>query len=311
MSDDPEPIYIDEGRNADWINVVGRAKAFEQWSSALIDRECLPAYRAYADCVRARHIAYYEARPDERSPTHPFAAVSTVVAFPPGWAHLSSAVGAGDWHRHHRSGGSSQVLAIALLSAARRADPRLDWLPVNVDANPTTRFEVTLEPEVLNERPRQTSLDWLVTGDEGVVVGEAKFTEQGFGRCSCERRVVGRCSPRVLERPYWQVASRSLGLTRQAGRSCALSLAYQPVRNLAAAEAVAEGRPAAFVLLYDDRNPYFTGAGAWSGWVPALTELAGYSDVVFKALSWQQLLDRVPIDPEVVEWAAEKHGIHR
>ena len=91
---------------------------------------------------------------------------------------------------------------------------------------------------------------------------------------------------------------------------CSLSLAYQVVRNIAAAEAIAGDRRAAtFLLLYDARNPYFTGAGKWPGWVIMLSEPMAYSTTAFTSLSWQELLARVELDEPVMRWAAEKHAL--
>jgi hypothetical protein len=141
------------------------------------------------------------------------------------------------------------------------------------------------------------------------IVAEAKFTERGLGRCSCEMRDAGVCSERVLERPYWEVASRDMALERQAGR-CSLSLAYQAVRNVAAAQAIAAAqRSSAFLLLYDIRNPYFAGSRGWPGWITMLTQLMADSTTPFIPLPWQELLARVDVDSPVKRWAAEKHGI--
>jgi hypothetical protein len=292
------------------MKVVGRARKFSQWSAKRIDDECRTAYAAYLAAVRDRHVAYYEERPAERSKSHPFAASERRFVFPPGFGHLAGAIAERSWHRHHLSGGSSQVLAIALLAAATRADPTLSWLPrrVSLGDSAVGLFEVELAPQVLNEQPRQTALDWLVTGPKGVLVAEAKFTEREFGTCSCDSWP--QCASRVLERPYWRVANRMLGLSRRLGGGCALSLAYQPVRNLAAASAIAgPNRAATFLLLYDGRNPYFSGAGGWPGWVQILHELAAYSDVPFVDKSWQQLLADVRLDEPVLSWSKEKHGI--
>lgn len=69
----------------------------------------------------------------------------------------------------------------------------------------------------------------------------------------CSEKASGQCAGRVLQRPYWDVTSRILGLHRDEGsRSCVLSLAYQPVRNVAAAEALAgAARSATFLLFFD------------------------------------------------------------
>jgi hypothetical protein len=173
-------------------------------------------------------------------------------------------------------------------------------------------FEYELSPETLNEEPRQTAIDWLVTGDETVICIEAKFMEEEFGRCSCESRQNGDCSPRVMARPYWAVARDAFGLEGPCPpEPCALEFAYQPVRLAAAAQALAEGRlRPVFGLFYDARNPYFTGAGNWPGWVAVLQEtLSARSDVAFYAVSWQALLASVPLDDETRAWAVEKHGL--
>ena len=126
----------------------------------------------------------------------------------------------------------------------------------------SSRFEVTLPGTLLNEGRRPTSVDWLLGGDRGVLAVEAKFTERGLGRCSCPRRAEGQCSDAVLARPYWTVAQQQLGWSRAPG-PCPVSLAYQGVRNVAAAHALAgEERVAGFGLLYDARNPYFAGTGS-------------------------------------------------
>jgi Restriction Endonuclease associating with ARP len=282
------------------------------WTADRIDAECREAYAAYFDQVRRRHVAYFAARPEQRSETWAFVARTRQAAFPDGWEHLAGAIAARAWHRHHLSAGSSQVLAIALLAAASRADSSLQWLPgERRSRHPHALFEVELAPGVLRERPRQTSIDWLVLDRVNVIAAEAKFTERGLGRCSCERRAVGLCSERVLERPYWGVASTDMGLQREAtpGR-CSLSLAYQAVRNVAAAQSIAAGRRSTtFILLYDARNPYFAGARAWPGWVRMLWQLMAHSRTTFASLAWQELLARVNLDQRVECWAADKHGL--
>jgi hypothetical protein len=242
------------------------------------------------------------------------------AAFPDGLEHLAGAIAARAWHRHHLSAGSSQVLAIALLAAASRADASLQWLPGerrsrHPDARclrgPLALFEVELAPAVLRERPRQTSLDWLVLDRHNVIAAEAKFTERGLGQCSCKGREAGLCSERVLQRPYWCVASKDMRLHRDASRTrCHLSLAYQAVRNVAAAQAIAAGRRStAFLLLYDARNPYFAGSRAWPGWIRMLSQLMTRSATTFMPLSWQGLLGCAPVDGQVRVWAREKHGL--
>jgi hypothetical protein len=289
----------------------GSEPALANWTSDRIDENCEAAYDDYVDHVRHTHVAYFATRPERKSATHAFGACSREAAFPDGWEHLAQVLAPGAWHRHHRSAGSSQVLALALLAAATRADSSLGWLSAEVSlGNPLTLFEVEIADAVLNERPRQTSLDWLVIDHHDVIAAEAKFTERGLGQCSCKRRTEGQCSERVLERPYWEVAARDLRLKRQPAGQCSLGLGYQAVRNVAAAQAIAgERRRSTFLLLYDARNPYFSGARAWPGWVKMLAQQMRGSRTLFLSLSWQELLMRVDLASEVENWAHEKHGL--
>ena len=187
-----------------------------------------------------------------------------------------------------------------------RLGPSRYWSAVRRPGTRASRLRCTsrrglcddrLAAHVLNERPRQTQLDFLALGPSGVVAVEAKFTEQGFSSCTCDGRSEGICSERVFERPYWEEAKRNLGLRRRRS-DCGLSLAYQPVRNIAAAAAIAgTERSAAFVLFYDKRNPYFGGSGAWKGWVSVLSFLNRRAAVPFAAVSWQEssLYRKLPV----------------
>lgn len=290
---------------------AGFGLSIREWKSGQIDAECVDAYASYIGQIRDGHTAYFAARPDRRSRTQPFAARTREAAFPDRWECLAATLPEPAWHRHHLSAGSSQVLAIALLASATRAEPSLQWLPGDSRfLRPLSLFEVELAPDVLNERPRQTSLDWLVVDRRHVLVAEAKFTERGLGQCSCQGRKLGVCSARVLERPYWSVASKEMGLARETP-PCSLSLTYQAVRNVAAAQAIAGARSTTFLLLYDDRNPYFAGARAWPGWVRVLSQIMRRSRTTFASLSWQELLASVDLDPEVEEWARKKHRLAR
>jgi len=92
-----------------------------------------------------------------------------------------------------------------------------------------------------------------------------------------------------------------------------LSLAYQSVRNLAAAIELSGLRDVSiFGLLYDERNPYFAGAGAWPGWARLLADgIRPDAGVVFRAVTWQELIPLLPKRGrrEVLRWATEKHGL--
>jgi restriction endonuclease-like protein len=247
-------------------------------SSARIDAACSGAYRRYHAAVRERHVAWFEERSGHRDLVRNWVARERWQAFPEGWEHLADALPEDAWHRWHLAGGSSQVLALSLLSAAMDADPAYGWMPL-VRPGPEVweaAFEVVLDPKFLNESPRQTSVDFLLRAlfcrDEsgffegGAIAAEAEFTEKGMGQCSCEGRKRGECSPRLSRRPYAEVAARSIGLRHQDAPAgvCGLSLTYQAVRNFAAADALSGIRGiglAGFVLLYDARNPYFSGSG--------------------------------------------------
>jgi len=93
-------------------------------------------------------------------------------------------------------------------------------------------------------------------------------------------------------------------------KGAVLSLAYQPMRNIAAVQAIAgSNRKTGFVLVYDERNPYFTGAERWPGWVAVLEDLSTNAETRFGTLTWQQLLEGASLDTSLVTWAREKHGL--
>jgi hypothetical protein len=293
----------------DWTIQADRALGLRRWSGHRIEAECDDAHAGYLDELRWRHINYYERRPEQRAQTHAFMAATLEYALPPGWNHLGQSLGLDSWHRYHLSAASSQVLALALLAAATALEPTLEWLPLaRPNACKLLLFEIELGAHVLNEHPYQTALDALVIGHDQVIAVEAKFTEPGFGQCRCACATSGQCAERIFKRPYWAVATRTLGLHPQSG-SCSLSLAYQPVRNLAAAEAIADKRHPGFVLFYDARNPYFAGAGAWPGWSKTLARLTEHSPIPFAAKSWQELLRDVKFEASLLRWADEKHGL--
>jgi hypothetical protein len=261
---------------------------------------CEPSYDAYAETLRGRHRHWSNS---------PQAARHEV--FPEHLAWVSTLLPPELWHRAWWAAKSSQTLALTLLAAACRSSPTLSWLPFadQLGQQRLGLFEVELAEGVLNERPYQTQIDFLATGNHAVIAVEAKFSEPGFTPCRCKQRDEGICSAHVHERPYWAVASRDLGL-RESGHRCPLSLAYQPVRNIATAQAIAgRARASAFVLLYDERNPYFAGAGRWPGWIVMLDGLTQHAQTPFTALPWQALITRADLDPETVQWAMDKHGL--
>ena len=115
---------------------------------------------------------------------------------------------------------------------------------------------------------------------------------------------------------YWEAAAELLGLpTARAGRS----LPDQPgLRGGAPAAAAARAlagpdRPAVLALVYDANNPYFAGLGDWPGW-PAMLRAAVEASADpaafrFSAISWQELVPRLPLDDATRAWAREKHGL--
>jgi hypothetical protein len=97
----------------------------------------------------------------------------------------------------------------------------------------------------------------------------------------------------------------------KAGEPCPLSFPYQAVRNLAASRALAGGRHAVSALVYDARNPFFAGCGAWPGWPAALAQAVSRQQrVLFRSISWQELIRQLPLDENVRAWACEKHELH-
>jgi hypothetical protein len=301
-------VYLDaDEQNADWL----KTGHLGWWTPDRIERCCGEPYATYLETVRSKHVDYYAARPNQRSRTHAFAAAAIEHALPPGHGSLTDRLPSELRHRQHLSGGSSQILAVSLLAPAADADSGLAWLGLgDVGRNVRSRFEVELDSSVLREHPRTTTIDWLVESDDAVVAVEAKFTEPGIGACSCKGFLNGDCSARILKRPYWEAAREELGLDGPVtGAPCRLGLAYQAVRNVAAARELAQGRRAGFVLLYDARNPYFARTGAWPGWPALLGSALKGGSVAFRALSWQELTGLRAVPKIVRDWADEKHGI--
>lgn len=308
-----------------------------EWTPSHIKLACGRTHGRYKRGLE-RHYTDYFVRHPELAGSHRFKAKDVPAALPPGREYLAELLTGKRWHPHHLSGGSSQVLAVALLGSAIEEDRSLQWLAELVGVGesgfasnaPMFEFEFEVDRSLLNEYPRVTNLDVLVI-DERLVVGvEAKLWEKGFGTCGCdkEERKVSRatmetplssaqdraaCSPRILDRPaYWSTASAVLGLPeRVAGRLCPIAPSYQAVRNFAAVQALANGRRAVFALFFDDRNPYFRECDAWPGW-PALlsSSVSSTASVSFRSCSWQRLLESGAVPPDVVEWACSKHALH-
>ncbi|MBA3263968.1 MAG: hypothetical protein H0T69_16170 [Thermoleophilaceae bacterium] len=297
------------------------------WSRPAIEAECQAAWRRHDRRLGARYARYFEEHPElvgeQRS-----AARDLAAALPPGWDALAAAIPTDGWQRQHLSGKSSQTLGVGLLGAAAGRNPSLAWLwdalaplPAAGDGAPTIEFEHVVDPDLLGERPRQTSLDVLID-DPNVLIGiEAKWREHGIGPCRCRGDGVGptageRCARRVEQRDaYWETAATVLGLgDRDPDTTCPVSPAYEWVRHAAALRALAgPGRLAVLALLYDADNPYFAADGDWPGW-PALLSQAVDANADperfrFAAVSWQELVPTLPLDEQASAWAADKHGL--
>lgn len=306
------------------------ALSLAHWTSQAIDQECGPSYRQYEKARRQQYLEYFARYPDLRCPRQVHSAKSRTAALPSDCDDLATLIPRNAWHVHARSGKSSQTLALAILGSAARLDPSLAWfwrafnLPTRTTAQPqpSFAFERSLSPADLNEKPRATVLDFAVDDPGCFVAAETKWTEAGLGTCSCIEDVTGNpnmgshCSERVSGRQaYWQVAERYFGLPaeRLPLFGCPISPVYQAVRNVAAAERLAGGkRPFAFVLLYDEQNPYFRPTGAWPGWPEVLqAHLGGHRSrgFYFCACSWQSLVPKLPLQSYVRSWLEEKHQL--
>lgn len=295
------------------------------WTGPKVAAECSKAYSAYRAAKTESYRSYFTAHPHLRAADHQYKAKNLAAALPSEWAALAESLPVSERHLHHLSGNSSQVVALGLLGVAATRDPSLGWLwdglsplPPAATRMPQWRFEHKLDPEVLGERPRQTSIDFLVRDTSALLCIECKWAEAGIGGCGCGNAAakVADCSEKVLDRPkYWSTAYEVFGLPeRESGKPCPLGFTYQAVRNVAAALALADGgQQPVFGLIFDAQNPYFAGCGDWPGWPAALdaTLNAAGAPVRFAAVSWQELLPLVPLDPSAAAWASEKHGLHQ
>ena len=295
------------------------------WTGPEVIAECRAAHNAYRAARTDTYRAYFAANPHLKAEDHAYTATNLAAALPDKWSGLAELLPVSERHRHHLSGNSSQVLALGLLGVAAKRDPTLAWLwnalgplpPAQSDL-PAWRFERKLGPNVLAEEPRQTSIDFYVDDPAALLCIEAKWTEDGIGKCGCAggggNPAAGECTEKVLERKaYWRAAYDVFHLPeREAGQPCPLSFTYQAVRNVAAALAIARpGQEAVFGLVYDADNPYFGTCGRWPGWPAALRATLddAHPGLRFAAVSWQQLLPLLPLDDSSRAWASEMHGL--
>ncbi|OAI39322.1 hypothetical protein AYO39_00565 [Actinobacteria bacterium SCGC AG-212-D09] len=291
------------------------------WTGPRIAQQCEAEYARYRAAKTESYRAYFAANPHLKADDHAYKAADLAAALPEEWAEVATLLPESERHRHYLSGNSSQILGLALFGVAGRLDPSHDWLwnalaPIPPrESVPTAQFEKRLDPETLDEQPRQTSIDYFVEDRPSLICVECKWTEAGMGTCGCglDAAAGGDCSDRVLSRTaYWETARDVFRLPdRQEGKPCPLSFTYQAVRNVAAACALARpGQEPVFALIYDAENPYFAGIGDWPGWPATLGATLDDSPVRFRSVSWQELLPLLPLDASARAWAAEKHGLN-
>lgn len=258
------------------------------WPQDSINAECRSAYRLYEKRLREHYSGYYDSHSNLRCVRHVFSARSLGAALPEGYAALQQLLPPASVHVHARSARSSQGLALALLGAAAHRDPSLNWfwralrLPHKFCEATHYTFERTLDPTDLNERPRVSQVDFVAETSRYLAAVECKWSEAGFGNCSCEREGEGNpgaggvCADRVTSREkYWQTGHEVFGLPseRPPLLGCPISSSYQAIRTAAAARQLAgRHRQAVFVLLFDAQNPYFRRIGTWPGWPTVLRQ---------------------------------------
>jgi hypothetical protein len=295
------------------------------WSGPKVAAACRVAYKTYRAAKTDSYRSYFTGNPHLKADDQEYKAADLAAALPDQWAGLADQLPVTERHRHHLSGNSSQVLALGLLGVGAKLGPSLRWLwdalgplPPPASPFPAAQFERKLDPDVLGEQPRQTSVDFFVDDPAALLCIEAKWTEAGIGACGCGEpaAAIADCSDKVRNRKaYWDTATDVFGLPdRTDAKPCPLGFTYQAVRNVAAALALAKPRQqAVFGLIYDADNPYFSGCGEWPGWPAALhaTLDTTQAPVRFVSVSWQELLALLPLDDVARAWASEKHGLHQ
>jgi hypothetical protein len=282
---------------------------------AEIDAQCARSWRAYDRRLGARYGAYFAAHPELAGDKRGWAR-DLEAALPPGWGELAAEIPTRAWERRHLSGKSTQTLSLGLLGVAARRDPSLRWLfgalGLPRPRDPVMEFGHSAAP---GGRPAPPEV--LVHDERAVVSVAARRREAGVGACSCRAGPgeEGRCSPRVAGKELWEAARELFEIPPRApGAPCQLSAALGAVRAAAAARTrAADGRLAVLALIHDADNPYFGGCGDWAGWPAALVAAAGcHADrrrLAVAAISWQELLPRLPLDGATRAWARERHGL--
>jgi hypothetical protein len=215
--------------------------------------------------------------------------------------HLADCVPHGRWDEHCYSPRSSQALLIRVVGALLEAGAL--GLLAELSGTPTPPITTSLE-EIVGT----THFD-MVLRDGGTVTAtvEAKFVECGFNACSYPKD--GRCSGTWRARSdrcgcplaeahaedgiaYWNAVVEHWGLPEEPPDlpvTCPLDATYQAVHNLAR---TSELNPqAVWLLLYDERNPYFRGGDGHPGLVRLLRSLGTKR---WAPISWQELIAASP-----------------
>lgn len=288
----------------------------------------IPAHagRAHARFTRARteaYTKYFVAHPELADPTHPYKAKDFEAALPEASPpEFAQWLPPGERHPQYLSGNSSQTLALGLLGTAVRRDRMLSWwwdalgdgVPGPRSHPPAFGFESKAAKSLLGETGGATSVDFLVDDDAVVICCECKWVENGF-ECTCPGAATGACRPGIYGcAAYWEAADEFFDLPKHTSglEPCRLGFAYQAVRNAAAALKLAgDERTAVFALIYNAENPYFAGHGEWPGWATVLANTLddAHPQLQFRAMTWQALVEKLPLTDAARRWASEKHGL--
>lgn len=246
-------------------------------------------------------------------------------------------------HRWFRSLKSSQALAQSVFGAIRALgclellrDVRTECgRRAFLEESRCTSLDLEYEVQSLGE-PRRTSVDAFVESTSRRVAVECKFTEREFGVCSrpklrprdrtyaeqyCDGnyRVQGgrneRCALTEIGVRYWTYLPSLFDWNTDRDLSpCPFSTIYQLARNALAATVTAEGfEPNAghVLVVYDARNPEFTGNGAAQRQYDAAISACRIPGLI-RRLSWQRLSRALNVIPDLaylVDGLMEKYGI--
>ena len=96
------------------------------WTPSAIDAECATAHGRYKRELEGRYTEYFAAHPELKG-EHRWKARDLAAALPAGFEGVERWLPESVRHSHYLSGGSSQVVALALLGAACGVAPDLRW----------------------------------------------------------------------------------------------------------------------------------------------------------------------------------------